>query len=130
MPMPTPSEFAWNRLPRAARVYIATVIASGAVVVATFFPVRFDHPVLFLILLLFVYVTSIWKVNLPLSVSNGSTLSVSYAADLASLLLLGPRAAMLIAMTGAWAQCSLHAKKTYPLYRTIFSIAVLALTMR
>jgi PAS domain S-box-containing protein len=128
--MAPPSEFAWSGLPHAARVYIAAVIAAGAAAAVTFFPVRFDHPVLFLVLLSFVYVTSMWKVNLPLALSNGSTLSVSYAADLASLLLLGPQTAMLIAMSGAWAQCSLQVKRTYPVYRTIFSIAVLALTMR
>ena len=34
--------------------------------------------------------TSIWKVNLPIPLASGSTLSVSYAADLMALLLLGP----------------------------------------
>ena len=45
--------------------------------------------------------TSAWKVNLPISLASGSTLSVSYAADLMALLLLGPPAAIAIAAVGS-----------------------------
>src|SRR5438132_7717386 len=106
-------ELAWTTLPRAARAYVGSVIAAGAVAFATFVPLSLGQPVLFFALLLFVYLTSAWKVNLPLSPANGSTLSVAYAADLAALLLLGPRQAMIIAMFGAFAQCTLHPRKPY-----------------
>ncbi len=123
-------DLSWRALPFAARVYVALAVAAGALFAATLLPDRFDQPVLFALLLAFAYLTSTWKVNLPLALTNGSTLSVSYAADLMSLLLLGPRPAMVIAMADAWAQCAASPKKSYPLYRTVFSIAVVAITMR
>ena len=61
--------------------------------------------------------------------ASGSTLSVSYAADLMTLLLLGPEAAMVVAVAGAWLQCTVKVKRPYPAYRTVFSMAAEALTM-
>ncbi|PYR18389.1 MAG: hypothetical protein DMF98_25715, partial [Acidobacteria bacterium] len=60
---------------------------------------------------------------------SGSTLSVSYAADLSALLLLGPRAAVLIAVAGVWTQCTFNVKHRYPLYRTVFSVCAESITM-
>jgi signal transduction histidine kinase/CheY-like chemotaxis protein len=85
--------------------------------------------VLFVVLAAFACLTSVWKVNLPIPVTNGSTLSVSYAANLMSLLLLGPGHAVLIAVAGAWVQCRYKAKAPYPIYRTLFSGAAAAITM-
>jgi signal transduction histidine kinase/ActR/RegA family two-component response regulator len=85
--------------------------------------------VVFALLASFAWLTSAWKVNLPIPVTNGSTLSVSYAANLMSLLLLGPGHAVLIAIAGAWVQCRYKAKQPYPFYRTIFSSAAAAITM-
>jgi PAS domain S-box-containing protein len=127
---PPSRELSWRALPRAAKTYVGIVIAAGAASALTFLPDRIEHAGLFVLMLGFSYLTSTWKVNLPLALNNGSTLSVSYAADLMSLLLLGPRQALLIAMAGAWAQCSTQPKRTYPTYRTLFSVAVLAITMR
>ena len=89
----------------------------------------FLEPALFLLLLLTVCVTSAWKVNFPISLTSGSTLSVSYAADLMALLLLGPRAAVAIAAVGAWTQCTVNVSRRYPLYRSAFSVAAEILTM-
>src|SRR6476659_5122653 len=125
-----PRELAWRALPRVARVYVGAVLFIGVVVAATFWPTRIDRPLLFIALLAFGSLASTWKVNLPLTLSNGSTLSVSYAANLMSLLLLGPRQALIIAMVGAWTQCVVQPKKRYPLYRTLFSVAAAAVTMR
>jgi len=125
-----PRERSWRALPRAARAYVGAVILSGVVIAATFWPARIDRPWLFVALLAFGYLASTWKVNLPLTLSNGSTLSVSYAANLMSLLLLGPRPALVIAIAGAWTQCVVRPKKRYPLYRTLFSVAAAAITMR
>src|SRR5262249_23007369 len=123
-------ELAWTALPPAARVYVAAVIALGTAAFVTFLPQSLGQPALFGALLLFVYLPSIWKVNLPLALANGSTLSVAYAADLTALLVLGPRQAMAIAMVGALTQCTRQPRQRYPWYRTLFSIAVFALTMR
>ncbi len=87
------------------------------------------QPALFLALLLLSCVTSLWKVNLPISLVSGSTLSVSYAANLMSLLLLGTWPATIIGAAGAWAQCTINVKRPYPLHRTVFSVAAEAVTM-
>ena len=113
----------WKALPPAARLYVASVIAVGAILFAAYFPPAYPRPILFAALLVTGALTSIWKVTLPISLSSGSTLSVSYAADLTALLLLGPRPAMVVAVVGVCAQCSLNIKQPYPLYRTIFSMA-------
>jgi PAS domain S-box-containing protein len=120
----------WRSLPRTAQVYVASIIAAGAYLMAAFFPVTFPHPVLFAVLLMFSCLTSAWKVNLPLSLSNGSTLSVSYAADLMSLLVLGAPQAMVIAVAGAWTQCTFRVKRPYPLYCTVFSMAGAAIIIQ
>src|SRR6185295_11738250 len=84
---------------------------------------------LFLALLLLSCVTSLWKVNLPIALVSGSTLSMSYAANLMSLLLLGTWPAAVVGVAGAWAQCTINVKRAYPLHRTLFSVAAEAVTM-
>ena len=61
--------------------------------------------------------TSLWKLNLPIPLASGSTLSVSYAANLMALLLLGPRHALIIALAGVWTQCTFSIKQPYPWYQ-------------
>ena len=72
--------------------------------------IRLDNPYLFVALLLLSSVTSAFKVALPLSAS-GSTMSVSYAVDFASLLLLGPAQTTVIAVTSAWSQCTFRMRQ-------------------
>jgi signal transduction histidine kinase/CheY-like chemotaxis protein len=126
---PQPSRVPWNDLPLAAQLYVAAVIVSGAAVLISALPRSIPQPALFVVLTLLACITSVWKVNLPISVANGSTLSVSYAANLMSLLLLGPQSAVLIAAAGAWTQCRYKARQPYPLYRTVFSAAAAVITM-
>src|SRR4051812_11460137 len=116
-------------LPRQAQIYVALVIASGAVLLATFFPRALPPPGLFAFLVVTSCLTSAWKINLPISLGSGSTLSVSYAANLMALLLLGMRPALLVAVAGVWTQCTFNVKRRYPLYRTAFSIAAEIVTM-
>ena len=120
---------AWRKLPRSAQLYVAVVIAAGAAVFARLLPTTLPDPILFAALLILAAQTSVWKVNLPIPLASGSTLSVSYAADLMALLLLGPRHAMVVAIAGAWMQCTVKVKRPYPLYRTVFSLGAEALTM-
>src|SRR5438445_2348529 len=119
----------WRALHPQARLYVGAVIAAGAAGTIVSFPRHWAHPVLFAVLLLTSCLTSAWKVNLPISLTSGSTLSVSYAADLTALILLGPRPAILVAIAGAWTQCTLQVKRPYPLYRTVFSMSAEAVTM-
>ena len=117
-------------LPLPARLFVCTVIAVGAVLLAYFFPSKtFGSPVPFLVLLTLSSVTSVFKVNLPLA-RSGSTMSVSYAVDFASLLLLGPNETMLVAAASAWSQCSFRIKERNPLYRTLFSMGCLIITVQ
>jgi signal transduction histidine kinase/ActR/RegA family two-component response regulator len=120
---------AWAALPWHAQLYVAAVILGGGATVVAFFPTTFPRPVLFAVLIASSCLTSLWKVNLPIAKASGSTLSVSYAANLMALLLLGPRHAIIAAMAGVWTQCKYKVKQPYPLYRTVFSIAAEAITM-
>ena len=97
-----------KELPTAARLYVALVIVAGTAAAVAFFPRTIQDPWTFVLLLLAVCVTSAWKVTLPIPRANGSTLSVSYAANLMALLLLGPRAAVLIAVAGVLTQCTVN----------------------
>jgi diguanylate cyclase (GGDEF)-like protein/putative nucleotidyltransferase with HDIG domain len=119
-------------LPFAARVYVGVVLTIGAVLLALFGPSALQNlrsfP-LFVVLLVLSSLASALKVNLPLTTS-GSTMSVSYAVDFASLLLLGADATMLVAATSAWSQCTFRTQARSPAHRTLFSMASLVLTVK
>jgi diguanylate cyclase (GGDEF)-like protein/putative nucleotidyltransferase with HDIG domain len=117
-------------LPLPARIFVCSVIAVGAVLLAYFFPLNsFHEPNLFLLLLMLSSITSVFKVNLPLA-RSGSTMSVSYAVDFASLLLLGPNETMIVAAASAWSQCTFRIKERNPAYRTFFSMGCLIITVQ
>ena len=127
--MTAPAGLAWYEQRRAVRLFVGAVIAAGAVTLVVLFPISYPRPLLFAALLALACVTSSWKVNLPIALSSGSTLSVSYAADLMALLTLGPRHALVIAVAGVWTQCTYKVRRPYPIYRSVFSAAAEALTM-
>ena len=117
-------------LPLGARLFVCLVIALGALLLAAFFPFGVvASPVPFLVLLTLSSVTSVFKVTLPLA-RSGSTMSVSYAVDFASLLLLGPNETMLVAAVSAWSQCTFRTKEHNPAHRTLFSMACLVVTVQ
>ena len=120
---------AWHELPFVAQIYIVLVMIGGGYVMTQTLPLTFPQPVLFVSLLVAGCLTSVWKVTLPIPLTSGSTLSVSYAADLMALLLLGPAPAIVIAVAGVLAQCTIKVRAPYPVYRTLFSMAAEALTM-
>jgi signal transduction histidine kinase/CheY-like chemotaxis protein len=113
----------------AARIYVATVIVAGCVAVIAAFPRTPPPWGLFLFAVAAACLTSAWKINLPIPLASSSTLSVSYAADLMALLLLGTGPAVVVAVLGVWTQCTINVKRRYPLYRTVFSVAAEAITM-
>jgi signal transduction histidine kinase/ActR/RegA family two-component response regulator len=119
----------WGALAFQARVYVAAVIVTGALGLIAYFPRALPQPGLFAALLALAAMTSAWKVNLPIPLTSGVTLSVSYAACLMSLLLLGAEQAILITAVGVWLQCTVNVKEPYPLYRTVFSVAASVITM-
>ena len=119
-------------LPLPARLFVGTVIGFGAVLLTVFVPyqaVSSSSLWLFLLLLALSSITSIFKVTLPLA-RSGSTLSVSYAVDFASLLLLGPHETMIVAAASAYSQCTFRIKERNPLHRTMFSMACLVITVQ
>lgn len=122
-------ELGWRAQPRGARIYVGIVIALGVLALFLAGPRALPSPGLFLFLVGIACLMSAWKVNLPIALTSGSTLSVSYAADIMALLLLGPRLAIVIAAISVWTQCTINVKRRYPLYRTVFSMAVGVLTM-
>ena len=87
-------------LPVPARLYVSAVLVAGATVLLTFGPRSIENLGLFSALLAISSVASAFKVTLPLATA-GSTMSVSYAVDFASLLLLGADPTMLVAAASA-----------------------------
>jgi signal transduction histidine kinase/ActR/RegA family two-component response regulator len=124
-----PSGMSWEVLPHAARLYVLVVVVVGLGTLVTFVPQTLPQPGLAAILVAAVCLTAAWKVNLLIPLGSGSTLSVSYAAKMMALLLLGPQHAVYISGIGALAQCTYKVKQRYPLYRTVFSVSAEALTM-
>ncbi len=119
-----------KQLSLSARVYVAVVIGFGGVLFVRFFPAQsFTHPVWFGGLLLLSSITSAFKVNLPLA-RSGSTMSVSYAVDFLSLILLGPSQTMVVGAASAWSQCTFRMASKNPLYRTLFSMASLIISVQ
>ena len=120
-------------LPIPARLYVGGVIGLGVALLVFFFPLQaFSDPgrlSLFVLLLFLSAITSTFKVNLPLT-RSGSTMSVSYAVDFASLLLLGPNETMIVAAASAYSQCTFRIKERNPLHRTLFSMACLVITVQ
>jgi signal transduction histidine kinase/ActR/RegA family two-component response regulator len=119
----------WRSQAPTVRIYVAAVAVLGWSALMALLPHASPRPLLFAVLLAASCLTSIWKVNLPLGLSSGSTLSVSYAANLLALLLLGPRHAIAIGAAGAWTQCTWKVRRSYPLYRTLFSVGAEILAM-
>jgi PAS domain S-box-containing protein len=122
---------AFRELPSALQVYIACVVCTGAALLClSALTMPAPRPLVFAALVVASCLTSLWKVKLLLSPTSESTLSVSYAADLMALIVLGPQAAMIVAVAGAWTQCTFKVAERYPAYRTVFSMAAEAITMQ
>lgn len=118
-----------KQLALAARIYVtAVVIGAVAILCTRVLRLHFDEPGLFIALLLLSSASAAMKITLPLT-TNVSTMSVSYAIDFASLLLLGVDQTLLVAAASAFSQCVLNNRDKQPLYRTLFSMATLVVTV-
>src|SRR6266566_2245257 len=89
---------------------------------------HFDHLGLLLALALVSALFGRFKLRLP--TKHRATMSVSYGVDFASLLLLGPHPTMLVALAGAWSQSTFGVTHPNPLYRKLFNITSLGLTIQ
>jgi PAS domain S-box-containing protein len=118
-------------LPPRARRYIVAVIVLGAVTFAVLVPRATLTPVL--PLLFFVALSSLtaaFKVQFP--IASGSNMSVSYVVDIATIILRGPHATMIVGAASAFTQSTFNQPKTNPNppYRTLFNMAILVLTVQ
>jgi hypothetical protein len=114
--------------PRDARIFIGGVFAIGMVALFLQPPgTSYAHPGAFVLLLTLAAIAALFKVELPLS-HHGATMSLSFAFEFASLLMLGPHATMLSAATTAWVQSTAGGDGRNPLHRTMFSMAALVVT--
>ena len=111
------------------RVFFALVMAAGggALLLQTSAGYA-DWPV-FLGLLGGASVAALFRVDLPFSL-QGASMSLSFAFVFAGLLLLGPHPTLLIASVAVWVQCTVSVSPRNPLYRTVFSMAAVALTAK
>jgi diguanylate cyclase (GGDEF)-like protein/putative nucleotidyltransferase with HDIG domain len=120
---------AFRAMPAIARAYVVVVVAAGAAcLVGAATQPRVDDAPLLLMLLAIAVVTSAGKIELPLGRSQ-SNLSLSHAVNFWALFAVGPTGAIGIAAVSAWAQCTLRSHGRNPLYRTVFSVASLILTV-
>ena len=119
-----------KKLPLPARAYVATVVLAGAalLVVLAKLPALGQLPV-FLTLALATILTSTLKLQLP-TTKNRATMSLSFVVDFAALLLFGPQQAMLITAVGAVSQATTKVAHKNPLYRTLFSVSALVVTVQ
>jgi diguanylate cyclase (GGDEF)-like protein/putative nucleotidyltransferase with HDIG domain len=117
------------RRPLAGQAYVYAMIALGAVVMANAMSsLEFSRPGLFATLLVLSVISSALKVDMPLGVGT-CCISLSYAVDFTALLLLGPGPTMLIAATSGWSQCTFRMHERNPAYKTLFSMATLAVSV-
>ena len=126
---PASGDLSWRLLPRGAQLYVAVIIAVGAVALPRLLPRSFPDPWLLAVLLITACVTAAWKVTLLIPLASSSTLSVSIAAKVMTLLLLGTGHAVLVSIAAAFTQCTYRVRQRYPLYRTVFSMAAETITV-
>jgi diguanylate cyclase (GGDEF)-like protein len=120
----------WADEPLAARLYVSLIVLLGlALAAASLRLARFERPVLLAIVLGLSSVASTIKVRLPL-MRGGSTLSLSYPVNFASLLLLGPLETTLVVIASGWIQCTFRVPARNPVYRILFSIACLCVSVQ
>jgi putative nucleotidyltransferase with HDIG domain len=119
-----------KQLPLPAQRYIRSVVATGAMLLLLhLLNVSFSQPVMFLSLLGLSVVAGRMTVALPLT-GGAATLSVAYAVDFVSMMLVGPNATIYIAAAGALSQCQFHRQLRRPLHDTLFTVALVVITVQ
>src|SRR4029077_11958225 len=72
--------------------------------------------------------TSAFKIQFP--IASGSNMSVSYVVDIAALLLRGPHTTMIVGAASGWSQTTLNSRDGNPLFRTLFNMSMLVMTVQ
>jgi PAS domain S-box-containing protein len=116
-------------LPPRGRWYILAVIALGTVTFCALVPRATFTPIVPLIVLILASsLTSAFKIQFP--IASGSNMSVSYVVDIAALILRGPHATMIVGAASGWSQTTLNSRAPNPLFRTLFNMSILVLTVQ
>lgn len=124
---PDAGEF--RALPRPMRGFLLVVVTCGAaLLVLGILRVPDTGLPLTLGLLAAAAATATVKLPLPLT-TGGSTLSLAYLVNFIALITLGALPAVPIAVTSAWMQCTIGVRRRNPPHQTLFSMAVLALSV-
>jgi diguanylate cyclase (GGDEF)-like protein/PAS domain S-box-containing protein len=117
-------------LPRAAQLYVLTVVLAGAVLAGTALgAVHVERPLLLLIFCAASTLAAVFKLRLPLS-KNESTMSISYAVDFTALLVIGAGQTVLVSALAGWSQGFFGRGTRNPLHRTLFNMAALTITVQ
>lgn len=111
------------------RLYVAAVIAAGAVLFVRLVPQEYPRPILVVSLLVAAVLLSVFKLRLPLG-KGSSTMSMAHAADFTAIILAGTNVAMITASAGVLVQCTLRVRQRQPVYRTAFSIASIIIAVQ
>ena len=119
----------FRALPPVMRVFVPAVTLLGAGLLAVgLMRVPDASPPLLLGLLAASAVMSAVKLPLPLT-TGGSTLSLAYVVNFIALLCLDAFTAVPIAVTSAWMQCTVGVRRRNPPHQTLFSMAVMAVSV-
>ena len=101
----------------------------AGVVFAVLIPrAQFTSPLPLAFLVLLSSLTAAFKVHFP--IAGGSNMSVSYVIDIASIILFGPHATMIVGAASGWSQSTLNTRSGNPVHRTLFNMACLVLTVQ
>ena len=113
-PLSDSQECPGHKLPRAARIYVATVIAVGAILLVVFFPIRLrSNPALFVILLLL----SLADVRLqgePAAPRAARRCRCRTPWTSRRCCCSAPHETMLVAVVSAWSQCTFRMQEQEP----------------
>ncbi|HZT78443.1 MAG TPA: diguanylate cyclase [Vicinamibacterales bacterium] len=119
----------FEMLPLAARAYVAIVSAAGVACFAVAaVRLRFEHLGLFVCLLALAVATATAKIDLPLGRSQ-SNLSLSQTVIFWAFFALDPADAVCLSAVSALAQSTLRVGEPNPVYRIVFSVASLPVTV-
>ena len=112
----------------AVRAYIAAVAVAGALAIVCGLVWGLGgEPATFIGLLIVSALTSSIRISLPLA-GGGSSLSFSYVATFAAMLVLGTWPMVLISAVTGWTHCTFRRQARKPLHQTLFTIATMTLS--
>ena len=115
-------------LPVAARVYVAAVFAvAGWTAFVHLSPLGVDQPLLLLAILVLGCAAGLLRLEVPFP-GLGGTVSVAYGGTLATLLMLGTRSAMVVAIAATLIQ-NVASRPRPAFLRTLFSVAIVVLAV-